>query len=139
MPAYRKPTELLELSGAFAKNPQRRRPVRRRPVAPKSPHPIGDPPACLGPDEAAAWREFCRDAPAGVLTSGDRAALEATARLIAKARRPGGLSGAELGHLRGFLSELGASPASRGRVLPAGPAAEPAGGNPWDVAPPGRA
>jgi hypothetical protein len=32
MPAYRKPTELLALSGAFEKNPQ-----RRRPVGPKSP------------------------------------------------------------------------------------------------------
>ena len=133
MPAYRKPTELLALSGAFEKNPQ-----RRRPVGPKSPHPIGDPPACLAPDEAAAWREFCRDAPAGVLTSADRLALECLARLIAKSRREG-LTAAELGHLRGFLSELGASPASRGRVLPAGPTAEPAGGNPWDVTPPGRA
>ena len=134
MPAYRKPTELLALSGAFEKNPQ-----RRRPVGPKSDRPIGEPPDHLAPDEAAAWREFCRDAPAGVLTSADRVALELLARLIAKARRPGGLSGAELGHLRGFLSEMGASPASRSKVLPAGPGAEPAGGNPWDVAAPGRA
>ncbi len=58
--AYRKPTELLALSGAFEKDPQ-----RRRPVGPKSPHPIGDPPACLAPDEAAAWRGFVGDAPLG--------------------------------------------------------------------------
>ncbi len=133
MPAYRKPTELLALSGAFEKNPQ-----RRRPVGPKSPHPIGEPPACLAPDGAATWREFVANAPAGVLTSGDRLALECLACLVAKGRRPGGLSGAELGQLRGFLSELGATPASRSKVLPAGPAEAPAG-NPWDVAPPGRA
>ena len=51
MPAYRKPTELLALSGAFEKNPQ-----RRHPVGPKSPHPIGEPPLHLAPDEAATWR-----------------------------------------------------------------------------------
>jgi hypothetical protein len=80
MPAHRRPTELLELSGAFDKDP-----ARRRPVGPKSDRPIGDPPPCLGPDEAACWREFCRDAPAGVLTSADRWALEALARLMARA------------------------------------------------------
>jgi len=50
-------------------------------------------------------------------------------------RRPGGLTGGELGHLRGFLREMGASPASRGRVRPVGAAEAPAG-NPWDVPPP---
>ena len=114
-----KPVELHELSDTY----RRDRHARRR-AAPKSPHPIGDPPACLAPDEAAAWREFCRDAPAGVLTSGDRWAVELVARLVAKGRRPGGLTGAELGHLRGLLGECGATPASRSRVLPAGPSAE---------------
>ena len=129
MPRPPKPVELLEQSGAD-------RHARRR-AAPKSPHPIGDPPACLAPDEAACWREFCRDASAGVLTSADRWALEALARLMAKSRREG-LSGAKTGHLRGFLGEMGASPASRGRVQPTGAAEAPAA-NPWDVAPPGRA
>ena len=83
MPAHRKPTELLELSGAFQRNPN-----RRRPVEPKSPHPIGEPPACLAPDEAGCWREFVSNAPAGVLTAGDRWALEALARLHAKSSAP---------------------------------------------------
>ncbi len=131
MPRPRKPLELLELTGGY-------RPDRhgQRRAAPKSERPIGDPPPHLAPDEREAWREFVADAPAGVLTSGDRLALECLARLVAKGRRPGGLSGAELGQLRGFLSEMGASPASRSKVLPAGPGAEPAGGNPWDVMPP---
>ncbi len=131
MPAHRKPTELLELSGAFEKDPQ-----RRRPIGPKSDRPIGDPPPHLAPDEAACWREFCRDAPGGVLTSADRLALEMLARLIAKGRRPEGLLGAEMSNLRALLGEMGATPASRSRVLPAGAAEEPAGRNPWDVAAP---
>jgi hypothetical protein len=129
MPAYRKPTELLELSGAFAKNPQ-----RRRPVGPKSDRGIGDPPPHLVPDEAAAWVEFVGNMPANVLTSADRWALELVARLVAKSRREG-LTGAELGHLRALLNECGATPASRSRVLPAGAAEAPPAGNPWDVAP----
>ena len=108
MPAYRKPTGLLALSGAFEKNPQ------RRPVGPKSDRPIGGPPACLVPDEAACWREFVANAPAGVLTSGDRWALERLCCLMARSRREG-LTGGELGHLRALLGEMGASPASRGR------------------------
>ena len=39
MTAYRKPTELLALSGAFEKNPQ-----RRRRIGPKSDKPIGEAP-----------------------------------------------------------------------------------------------
>ncbi len=127
MPTPRKPTELHELAGTFRAD----RHGQRR-AAPKSDRPIGEPPPSLQADEAACWREFVSDAPAGVLTSGDRWALEALARLHAKSRREG-LTGAELGHLRGFLTELGAAPASRGRVQAVG-AAEPAAGNPWDVA-----
>ncbi len=128
----RTPLEMLELSGHYRAD----RHGQRR-AAPKSPRPIGDPPGHLRPDEAAAWVEFVRDTPANVLTSADRVALEATCCLVAKSRREG-LSGAELGHLRGFLSELGASPASRGRVLPAGPAEASPAANPWDVPAPAR-
>ncbi len=88
----RKPTELLVLTGGY-------RPDRhgQRRHAPKSDRGIGEPPACLAPDEAACWREFVSNAPAGVLTAGDRWALEALVRLHAKSRRPEGLTGAELG------------------------------------------
>ncbi len=68
MPGRRhKPVEVLELTGAF-------RPDRHaaRKAAPKSAEPVGDPPAHLPPEVAAAWCEFVQHAPAGVLTSGDR-------------------------------------------------------------------
>jgi hypothetical protein len=121
-----KPVELLELQGAF-------RPHRhaQRQAAPKSSLPISDPPGHLAPAEAAAWREFVANMLAGVLTSGYRWALELTARLHAKSRREG-LTAAETGHLRACLSELGASPASRGRVQGARPAEAPTA-SPWDV------
>ena len=126
MPRPPKPVEMLDLSGTF--RPDRHARLRG---APKSARGIGDPPACLAPDEAGCWAEFVGNAPEGVLTSGDRIALEALARLHAKSRREG-LTDAELGHLRGFLSELGATPASRSRVLPA-ESAEAFAVNPWDV------
>jgi hypothetical protein len=112
MPQPRKPVEVLGLSGTF-------RPDRhgQRRVAPKSPHPIGDPPPSLAADEAGCWREFVSNAPAGVLTAGDRWALEALARLHAKSRRPEGLLAAEMGHLRALLGEMGATP---GRQRPSG-------------------
>ena len=56
------------------------------------------------------------DAPPGLLTSGDRLAVEVLARW-----RRQGLAGGELAVLRGFLNELGASPAVRARVALAGP------------------
>ncbi len=96
MPRPRKPLELFELSGAYRPDRQ-----GQRRAAPKSPRPIGEPPACLAADEAACWAEFVSNAPAGVLTSGDRWALEAVARLMAKSRREG-LTSVETGHLRGL-------------------------------------
>ena len=132
MPMPRKPVEVLQLSGYYRADRH-----RQRRAAPKSPHPIGDPPPHLAPNEAACWREFVRDMPANVLTSADRWALELVARLVAKSRREG-LTGAELGHLRGLLGECGATPASRSRVLPAGDAAGRAPGNTWYVHPGGR-
>jgi hypothetical protein len=132
MPAHRKPTELLELSGAFDEHPN-----RRRPVGPKSERGIGDPPPSLAPDEAACWHEFIANAPAGVLTSGDRTTLEALARLWAKSRREW-LIGSEWSNLRSLLGELGATPASRSKIAAATPEERPPA-NPWDVPAPADA
>jgi hypothetical protein len=43
----------------------------------------------MAEDERACWTEFVSHAPANVLTSGDRVALEATARLIGGRLRVG--------------------------------------------------
>jgi hypothetical protein len=131
MPRSRTPVELLQLNGGYRAD--RHGP---RQAAPKSELAVGEPPGHLAPDEAAAWREFVRDAVPGLLTGSDRMALEALARLLAKSRRQG-LTNAELGCMLGFLRELGATPASRGRVRPVG-AAEAPPASPWDVLPPAK-
>ena len=129
MPRPRKPLEMLELTGHYRSD---RHSQRRH--APKSDRPIGDPPACLAPDEAACWREFVGNAPAGVLTSGDRVALEVLARLLARWRRQG-LTGGELAVLRGFLNELGErlppAPARPWRALRAPGTALSTSSRPW--------
>ena len=64
MPQHRKPADVLELSGAFEKNPQRRRAADPVPF-----EPIGDPPAALKRKaELEAWREIVKVAPPGILS-----------------------------------------------------------------------
>ena len=63
----RKPTEIHELNGSYAKNPQ-----RRTPAPPKSNHAIGDPPEHLGEIEADIWPEARFLIPDGVMTAADR-------------------------------------------------------------------
>ena len=75
MPA-RKPSKVLELSGAFRKNPQ-----RARPNEPVGEGPLGPPPDRLSDAEKAAWDEIARRAPRGVLTGSDRFVVELAARL----------------------------------------------------------
>lgn len=120
----RKPTELLHLSGAFDKNPQ-----RRRPIGPKSQEMLGEPPASLTEAELATWREFTATAPANVLTAFDAYNVEIVARLMAKFRADW-LTGAEFGILKNALTELGATPASRSKITAVTQEQEEA--NPWD-------
>jgi hypothetical protein len=112
MPRPRKPAEVLELSGAFAMHPD-----RRRAGGPKAKGPIGDPPGHLAPEEAAAWCEFTGDALAGVLTSGNRFAVEAVCRLMAEARRESSARGRGK-RPDGLPRAARATPASRSRVAP---------------------
>jgi hypothetical protein len=131
MARLRKPTEVLKLAVTFLDNP-----TRRRLPGPTSELPIGGPPEHLAPHEATAWREFVANAPAGVLTGGNRWVLEMACRLIAKSRREG-LLAAETGYLRACLTALGVSPASHSGVPGARPAAVSAASS-WDVPGPAR-
>ena len=108
----RKPTELLELNGAFKHDPS-----RRRPISPKSTGDVGDPPDYFAMNEKAAWFELIAISAAGVLTAADRVVLEMTARLLAK-YRIGTLSHHETKDLQWCLSHLGLSPADRSKILP---------------------
>jgi hypothetical protein len=124
MPRPRKPTEVLEISGAFADKP-----ARRRPAAPRSPEPIGDPPAGMDPAAAGCWREIIAEAPPGVLTGADRLVVEIAAVMTAKVRR-GEATAGEAGLMLRALTECGMTPASRSKVSAATPE-KPADSTPW--------
>jgi len=106
----RTPTEILEVRGAFRKDPQ-----RKREVGPKAQLGLGEPPGGLTEAEAATWREVVGNAPAGVLTSAERILVEIVARLLARMRADW-LTGAELAQLTQSLARLGWTPADRSRV-----------------------
>ena len=75
----RKPSALLELSGAFDHDPQ-----RRRKDEPQETRPLGKPPARIPPEVLPYWDEIVEMVPGGVLTYRDRWAVEIAARLMAK-------------------------------------------------------
>lgn len=112
MPAHRKPSNVLELSGAWRKDPQRKR------VDPTPTGPIGPPPkqkALTFPD---AWRYLVKCAPAGVLADRDRVWLEVAAHLLVQFRAdPANMHPAKLSRLTACLSALGLSPADASRVV----------------------
>ncbi len=111
MPRPRKPTDSLELSGAFRKNPQRARPPEA-----KSRRPFGTPPTHLSEADKAVWSEIEADLPRGVLTSADRYVVELLARLVAKLRADW-LTGTEMSQMTWCLSHLGMTPSDRSKVL----------------------
>ena len=106
----RTPTEILELRGAYRKDPQ-----RRRPVGPKSEKELGQPPSHLTKLEVTCWNELERNIIAGVLTSAERWTVEIASRLMARLRTDW-LTGAEFAQLSKALSSLGMTPADRSKV-----------------------
>jgi len=111
MPTPRKPTEVLELSGAFRKDPQ-----RRRPVGPKHESGLGDPPSYLSEAERICWGEIVDNSPPGVLTQGERWIVEIAVMLMAK-KRTVGLTAAEIAQLVKTMCLLGLTAVDRSRVV----------------------
>jgi len=114
----RKPSAILEASGAFGKNPN-----RRRPHEPRSNQPVGDPPAYLSPTEREIWAAIVFDCPAGVLTAADRWVLAMACQLqaLAQART---IKGVERQQLISCLARFGMTPSDRARVSVAPSASE---------------
>ncbi|WMS43130.1 hypothetical protein RDV64_01615 [Acuticoccus sp. MNP-M23] len=107
MPRPRKPADLQEAKGAFAKNPNRARKASR-------PGPLGAPPSRLSEAEVTAWDELADELP--WLCRSDRKILEVTARLSARLVADPDMGVNALAQLRMCLSALGATPADRCRV-----------------------
>ena len=114
MPAHRKPSNVLALSGSWRKDPQRRR------VDPITTGPIGAPPKQSTMTFAQAWKYLVKCAPDGVLADRDRVWLEVAAHLLVQFRAdPANMHPAKLGRLTSCLSALGLSPADASRVATA--------------------
>ena len=129
----KKPTRILELNGAFRKNPQRKKKRANEPIPDQ---PIGDPPTRLTKSQKAVWRELVKQTVPGVLMLSDRALLSVVCILLdqfwhANSGECEKLMAGELTQLMRGLSALGLSPVDRTRVsVP--PKPEPPDG--WDLA-----
>lgn len=119
------PSNVLELKGAFDKNPQRRR------EDPKVEAGLGAPPDYFNEAESEIWREIEASAPEGVLARSDRIAVEMLVSLLVKFRARESLKAAERAHMLNLLSRLGLTAADRSRV--AAPTGEPDQTDIWDV------
>jgi phage terminase small subunit len=144
----RKPNAVLEMNGAFAKNPQRRR------ADPKSSGPVGPAPAYLNEQETELWNQFKRKAPEKVLTAADSFLLEIVCKLMARMRYPVApcpecqgedckvcngkrfilnvpLGNGELNALMQGISRLGFTPVDRAKISPTRGSGEKKEGNPF--------
>ena len=111
MPAQRIPTQVLELSGAFKKNPQRKRTGEPVPSGP-----IGPPHSSLNADEIAAYNELVSLAPPNVLTNADGWSVELAARIMAAIRKGDNVRASEQATLVTLLGKLGMNPSDRSRL-----------------------
>ena len=115
MPAHRKPTNVLELQGAFRRNPGRAVQRQGEPIPAKGGP--GAPPSRLNADEAAAWHELLEMAHAGTFSKADRLSLEIAAQLIVEYRQsPRSFPNSRLLRLYSMLASFGMTPADRSRI-----------------------
>jgi len=110
MARSRTATAILDARGAFAKDPQ-----RKRPDEPKVSTPFPrQSPDHLSPEESACWVEIVGIAPAGVLTGADTVIVEMVACLLAEYRKDReGFAAAKLTRLSSEINRIGLSPSSR--------------------------
>lgn len=108
----RKPTAVLELTGAFKKNPQRKKARSTEPVPTGE---VGPPPPHFDAPLTAIWYEVIAIIPAGVLTGADRILVELTCSLIHSLRTYTCEKG-DKSLLKNCLASLGMTPAERSKI-----------------------
>lgn len=110
------PSDVQEMSGAWDKNPQRRR-VDAQTEAPID---INSPPPNMNPQELELWIEIIKNAPIRVLKNSDKFIVEAAARALAEMRYCDHLTAPQRNVARttakAMLSLMGMTPADRARV-----------------------
>lgn len=109
----RKPSAVLQLKGAFNKDPQ-----RKRDAEPVPSDGIGDPPDHFAVAHCKAWHEVVSIAPPGVLFNSDRLALEMFVCLLVEFRgNPNGFHQAKLGRLESLCGKFGMTPSDRSKII----------------------
>jgi hypothetical protein len=108
----RKPTALLEATGRFLHDPQRR---RAREHEPKIVGALGEPHRDLNRQEKRIWRELAGELPPGVAGNSDRLAFRKLVRLESLSRQ-GVTKVTEEQLLRSYLAAFGMTPSDRNRV-----------------------
>jgi hypothetical protein len=109
----RKPTNVLELKGAFKKDPQRKRPSEPVPTGG-----IGPAPSALPAKLRVIWDEVVAICPPGVLGNSDRIALEALVRLLNEFRTDyAEFSGARMSQLVSLMGRFGLTPSDRSKIV----------------------
>jgi hypothetical protein len=106
----RTPTAVLELRGAFKRNPNRKKERQTEPIVTT---PLPEPPGYLTADTTAAWQEMRERG--WWLTSADRFLVEIAATLLARYRGDSVKSG-DVSQLIGLLGKIGFSPKERGSL-----------------------
>jgi hypothetical protein len=110
----RKPTNILELKGAFKKDPQRFAARENEPVPVSG---LGDAPGYMTFEQKECFQEIRSKAHPGTMSDADSVAVEIAACLLAEFRAdPQEFTAAKLGRLQAFLGQFGMTPADRSKV-----------------------
>ena len=119
----RKPTAVHDITGAFKKNPQRKKERSGEPVPVDGIDKV--PPPHFNQFQSAVYLEILEQIPPRVATVSDKIIVEITAVLLAEFRFMGKLKSADLSLLIKNLSQLGMTPADRSKInLPGAPKKE---------------
>jgi len=105
----RKPSATMEASGAFDRDPARRR------KDPETTGELGRAPKHLKPEHKKIWTELAKLLPVGVARNADKFSFELIVSLMYKQRFEA-ISGSELATLCSLLGKFGLDPQSRAKV-----------------------
>jgi len=113
MPRPRKPSNILEMTGAYKKNPQRKRPNK-----PKAKRGISiDPPETFEPDQKQAWKDIIERCPDKVLMNSDELTVEMASVMLARFRQDGAQTPSHiLTRLDIILDRMGMTPSGREKL-----------------------
>ena len=115
MPALRKPTAVLHLTGAYEQNPKRK-PLRD--YEPEGAEFPKNPPKTFSKDEKAMWEELVESVPPGVLQYQDKYVMEKLAVAFTLFRKHKmHVKPVVLNTIRHALGTLGMTPADRSRII----------------------